>query len=173
MKILRLVLLAAVAPICLLQGCDDTSNEPLPNSGQTLCINIYETCIDPVFQNATTTTQTCSQAGCHNLPGGSPSGGFGLNPGAGIGSPEMLVNFTSVESRTLNNDLLLNKAALISPHGGGQQFRQGDICYDAVATWKSIIAPADGSACNMTSYTSTGAICFAGANAALISTCGP
>ena len=176
MKLLRLVLLAVVAPVYLLQGCDDASNEPLPNSGTalgaSLCINIYETCIDPIFHNATNTGQTCSQAGCHNLPGGAPVGGFGLNPGAAIGSPEMMVNFTSVEARTLNNSLLLNKAATLNgtPHGGLQQLSQGDICYNAIAEWRSILAPTDGSACNMSSYSG---VCFNSGAAALVASCGP
>ena len=169
MQILRLVLLAAVAPIYLFQGCDNTSNEALPNSGVSLCINQYEQCIDPIFQNPTNTGSTCSQAGCHNLPGGSPAGGFGLNPGAGIGSPEMMVNFTSVEARTLNNNLLLNKAATANgtSHGGGQQLRVGDLCYNAIAEWRGVSAPSDGSPCNLTSFS----LCVN--NAALVAACGP
>ncbi len=168
MNLLRLVLLAAVAPVCLLQGCDDTSNEPLPNSGVSLCINQYEQCIDSIFHAVNTGGGSCSQAGCHNLPGGAPAGGFGLNPGAAIGSPEMTVNFTSVEARTLNNNLLLNKAALLNgtPHGGGLRLRQGDVCFNAIQEWQGSPAPSDGSACNLGSF----AFCI---NAVLAATCGP
>ena len=173
MNLMRLVLLAAVAPMCLIQGCDNASNEALPNSGINLCINRYEMCIDPIFQNPTNTGATCSQAGCHNLPGGAPAGGFGLNPGAMMGSPEMMMNFTAVEARTLNNNLLLNKAATLggTPHGGGQQFRVNDLCYDAIAEWRSVPAPTDGSPCNLGSFSTA---CLGGAGGpALIATCGP
>ncbi len=170
MNLLRLVLLAAVAPLCLIQGCDDVSNDPLPNSGVSLCINQYEQCIDPIFNNPNRSGITCSQAGCHNLPNGSPAGGFGLNPGAAIGSAEMMVNFASVEARTLNNSLLLNKAATLNgtSHGGGQQLLENDTCYNAIAEWRGVSAPTDGSACNLGSFT------FCISNAVTVATlCGP
>ncbi len=173
MNLMRLVLLAAVAPLCLIQGCDDASNEPLPNSGQTLCIDQYEQCIDPIFQTVNATGGSCSQAGCHNLPSGAPAGGFGLNPGAALGSPEMMVNFTSVEARTLNNNLLLNKAALLNgtPHGGGKRLTQGDACYNAIVEWRSVSAPTDGSPCG-TAITNPGVPFSLCVNAALAATCG-
>ena len=173
MNLLRLVLLAAVAPVCHLQGCDSTSNEPLPNSGQALCLTQFEQCIDPIFHTVNTSGGSCSQAGCHNLPGGAPAGGFGLNPGAGIPSPELVVNYTSTEARTLNNNLLLSKAALLNgtPHGGGQRLRQGDVCFNAIQEWQGTPAPADGSPCvpgNVAGSPFTFCI-----NAALAATCGP
>ena len=169
MNLLRLVLLVAVAPICLIQGCDNTSNEALPNSGVSLCINQYEMCIDPIFQNPTNTGSTCSQAGCHNLPGGSPAGGFGLNTPPPLNMAEIMTNFSTVEARTLNNNLLLSKAATLggTPHGGGQQLGVGDPCYNAIAEWRGVSAPTDGSPCNLTSFT------FCVANAATVLLCGP
>lgn len=144
MNQLRLVLLAAVAPLVLIQGCDSTSNEPLPNSGISLCTNLYETCIDQIFHNPTRTGSSCSQGGCHNPPIGQD--GFFLFPGAGIPSPEMTSNFMQVEARTLNNNLLLSKATGNS-HGGGAQLVVGDLCYNTIVEWAAIPAPADGSAC--------------------------
>ncbi|MEM7401324.1 MAG: hypothetical protein AAF304_05180 [Pseudomonadota bacterium] len=135
MHLLRLVLLVAVAPVFIFQGCDSTSNEPLPNSGQSLCFDLYEMCIDPIFHNLTNTGNSCSQAGCHNPPIGQDA--FFLFPGAVMGSTEMMNNFNQVESRTLNNNLLLSKATG-NAHGGGQQLRVGDICYTAIQEWSVI-----------------------------------
>ena len=104
-SILRLVLLVAIAPIILIQGCDSTSNESLPNSGASLCINRYETCVDPIMHNATSDGQSCSQNGCHNIA--APAAGFGLTPNPALGSVQMMMNFGAVEARTLNNNLLL------------------------------------------------------------------
>ncbi len=146
MKLIRLVLLAVVAPVCLFQGCDSTSNEELPNSGVSLCINLYEDCIEPIMHNRTknaVTGNSCSQSGCHAPPIG--QGGFFLfNPP----SPTELItnNFPQVEARTLNNNLLLSKATGNS-HGGGQQLTVGDLCYNAISEWASTPAPTDGSAC--------------------------
>ena len=135
MQLLRLVLLVAVAPTIFLQGCDGTSNEPLPNSGQSLCMDLYEMCIDPIFHNVTSTGQSCSQAGCHNPPIGQD--GFFLYSTAAPGSPESISNFNQVEARTLNNNLLLSKATG-NDHGGNQQLRVGDICYTAIQEWSAI-----------------------------------
>ena len=150
MQLLRLVLLlAAVAPIFLFQGCDSTSNESLPNSGISLCINLYENCIEPILHNKTknaATGDSCSQVGCHAPPIG--QGGFFLyNPP----TPAQLMtnNFPQVEARTLNNDLLLSKATG-NAHGGGQQLTVGDLCYDTIAQWRAIAAPINGAACTAT-----------------------
>ena len=160
MKLLRLVLLAAVAPLCLYQGCDDASNEPLPNSGTTLCINLYQMCIEPILHNPTSTGFSCSQGGCHFPPG---QGGFVLfNPPT---PAELTMNFMGVEARTLNNNLLLSKATGNS-HGGGKQLSVGDLCYNTIAEWRTIFAPTDGSACTATIST-CGLI-----NAATVSACG-
>ena len=147
MQILRLVvlLLIAVASTIFLQGCDSTSNESLPNSGQTLCTNLYLTCIEPILHNNTSTGNSCSQAGCHAPPIG--QGGFFLhNPPVGLA--EEMSNFNQVEARTLNSGLLQSKATGNS-HGGGAQLRVGDICYSAIQEWRSIAAPTDGSACSV------------------------
>ncbi len=146
-SILRLVLLVAIAPIIFLQGCDSTSNESLPNSGVSLCINLYEMCVEPILHNPTATGASCSQAGCHNPPVGQ-DGFFLYNPP----TPAELManNFPQVEARTLNNDLLLSKATGGAGHGGGKQFNVGDLCYNTIAEWRAIAAPTDGSACTAT-----------------------
>ncbi len=149
MHLLRLVLLVAIAPIFLIQGCDSTSNEELPNSGVSLCINLYETCVDPIMHNITSDGQSCSQNGCHNLPSMVPAAGFGLTPGAASGSPAMLMNFSAVEARTLNNDLLLSRATGVGHPTGGVRFSSGSLCYNAISEWRSISAPTDGSACSI------------------------
>lgn len=149
MNLIRLVLLAVVAPVCLFQGCDSTSNEALPNSGVSLCINLYETCIDPIMHNITSDGMSCSQAGCHNLPGGNPAQGFGLTPSALSGSLEMMMNFSAVEARTLNNNLLLTRATGTGHPTGGVRFGTGSLCYGAISEWRSISAPMDGSACSI------------------------
>lgn len=148
-SILRLVLLVAIAPIILLQGCDSTSNESLPNSGVSLCINLYETCVDPIMHNITSDGQSCSQNGCHNLPSGVPAAGFGLTPGAAMGSIEMMMNFNAVEARTLNNNLLLTRATGSGHPTGGARFNTASLCYNAISEWRSISAPTDGSACSI------------------------
>ena len=171
MNLLRLVLLAAVAPLGLFQGCDNASNEELPNSGQSLCFLQYQECIDPIFHTINTSGGSCSQAGCHDMT--TSSGGFFLIPGAGAGSAEMMTNFAQVESRTLNNNLLFSKAALLggTPHGGGQRLSQGDACYNAIQEWQGIPAPADGSDCVPGNVAgSPYALCV---NAALAALCGP
>ena len=149
MNVLRLVLLVAIAPSIFIQGCDSTSNESLPNSGVSLCINLYETCIDPIMHNATSDAMSCSQNGCHNLPSGLPAAGFGLTPGAATGSLEMMMNFSSVEARTLNNNLLLTRATGSGHPTGGIRFGVGSLCYNAISEWSSIAAPTDGSACSI------------------------
>ncbi len=134
MHILRLVLLVAVAPIFLLQGCDSTSNESLPNSGQSLCMDLYLACIDPIMHTATSSGNSCSQAGCHNPPTGQ-DGFFLYNPP--VGAAEEMSNFNQVEARTINSGLLLSKATG-NDHGGGQILRVGDICYRAIQEWSAI-----------------------------------
>ena len=144
-SILRLVLLVAIAPIIFIQGCDSTSNESQPNSGVSLCINLYEMCVQPILSNPTATGNTCSQAGCHNPV--APAAGFFIHNPA---SPaQVITNFMQVEPRTLNNDLLLSKASGNS-HGGGKQINVGDLCYNTISEWRSITAPTDGSACMAT-----------------------
>jgi len=133
--LLRLVLLVAIAPIFLFQGCDSTSNEPLPNSGVSLCIDIYEMCIEPIMHTATSTGNSCSQAGCHAPPTGQD--GFFLYNNMPTVGVELMNNFNQVEARTLNNGLLLSKATG-NAHGGGQQLRVGDICYNAIQEWSVI-----------------------------------
>ena len=175
MHLLRLVLLAAVAPIYF-QGCDSGSNESLPNSGQTLCFTQYEQCIEPILHTVNTSGGSCSMGGCHNLPSGVPAGGFGLTPNtaANPATPaQVMVNFTSVEARTLNNDLLLNKAALLNgtPHGGGLRLPQGQVCYNAIAEWRGVSAPTDGTPCIPAGMAgSPFSLCV---NEALAATCGP
>lgn len=145
MQILRLVvlLLVAVVPAIFIQGCDSTSNESQPNSGVSLCVNVYETCIEPILHTNTSTGNSCSQSGCHAPPIG--QGGFFLyNPASA--TELMTNNFPQVEARTLNNDLLQSKATG-NAHGGGAQLRDNDICYNAIQEWRSITAPSDGSAC--------------------------
>ena len=148
MQILRLVLLVAVAPIILIQGCDSTSNEPLPNSGVNLCINLYQTCVEPILTNPTATGSTCSQSGCHAPPIGQD--GFFITDPAVATPAEQTINFLAVEARTLNNDLLLSKATGGSEHGGGAQINVGDLCYNTIAEWQNVVAPTDGSDCTAT-----------------------
>lgn len=145
MHILRLVLLVAIAPIFFLQGCDNTSNESLPNGGVNLCIDLYQTCVEPIFTNPTATGNTCAQAGCHNPPIGQ-DGFFLHNPAAN--AAEEVMNFAAVEARTLNNNLLLSKVTGGSGHGGGKQINVNDLCYAAISEWSLIAAPTDGSACS-------------------------
>ena len=135
MHVLRLVLLVAIAPIISIQGCDSTSNESLPNSGVSLCMDLYEMCIEPIVHNATSTGSSCSQAGCHNPPTGQ-DGFFLYNNMPTVGA-ELISNFNQVEARTINNGLLLSKATG-NAHGGGQQLRVGDICYNAIQEWRVI-----------------------------------
>ncbi len=136
-SILRLVLLVAIAPIILIQGCDSTSNESLPNSGQSLCMDLYEMCIEPIVHNPTSTGQSCSMAGCHIPPVGQD--GFFLFNNMPTTGAELVSNFNQVEARTLNNDLLLTKATNTGGvHGGGMQLRVGDICYTAIQEWRQI-----------------------------------
>jgi len=146
--ILRLVLLVAIAPIILIQGCDSTSNEPQPNSGVNLCINLYQTCVEPILTNPTATGLTCSQSGCHAPPIGQD--GFFITDPAVATPAEQTINFLAVEARALNNDLLLSKATGGSGHGGGAQINVNDLCYNTIAEWQSIVAPTDGSACTAT-----------------------
>lgn len=149
MHLLRLVLLVAIAPIFFIQGCDSTSNEALPNSGVSLCINLYETCVDPIMHNVTSDGQSCSQNGCHNLPSMVPAAGFGLTPGAISGTAPMMMNFSAVEARTLNNNLLLTRATGTGHPTGGARFNTASLCYNAISEWRSISAPTDGSACSI------------------------
>jgi len=84
-----------------------------------------------------------------------------------------MVNFISVEARTLNNDLLLNKATLANgtSHGGGVRLTQGDICYNAITEWQGVSAPTDGTACTPAGMAgSPFNLCV---NEALAATCGP
>ena len=136
MQLLRLVLLVAVAPIILIQGCDSTSNERLPNSGQSLCFDLYEMCIEPIFHNPTNTGQSCSMGGCHIPPIG--QNGFFLNNDMPTTGVNLMTNFNQVEARTLNNNLLLSRATGVGHPTGGQQFRVGDICYTAIQEWSVI-----------------------------------
>ncbi len=169
MKYLRLVLLAAVVPLCLVQGCDDASNEPLPNSGTTLCTNLYDTCIDLIFHNATNTGRTCSEGGCHNPPNG--QGGFFLFPP--VATPaELTSNFMQVQARTLNNNLLLSKASG-NNHGGGSQLAVGDLCYTTISQWRSIQAPADGSPCTPAGPIVTNCAAIMGNPVGIVGACGP
>ena len=174
MKLIRLVLLAVVAPVCLFQGCDSTSNEELPNSGISLCINLYEDCIEPIMHNQTRVGQlnagACSDGGCHSDM--TAAGGFGLfNPPTP--TQLMLNNFPQVEARTLNNNLLLSKATGNS-HAGGLRINVGDICYNAISEWASTPAPTDGSACMVApaSIPSCTLISNAANPAVLINACG-
>lgn len=147
-SILRLVLLVVIAPIILIQGCDSTSNEPLPNSGISLCINLYETCVEPIMHNATANqpavSDSCSDSGCHAPPSGQD--GFFLYNDMPTTGANLVSNFNQVEARTLNNNLLLSKATG-NAHGGGKRFNVGDLCYNTIADWNAIAAPTDGSAC--------------------------
>jgi len=102
-------------------------------------------CVEPILTNPTATAQTCSQGGCHN-PAAPAAGFFINNPLTGITPADTAINFMQVEPRTLNNDLLLSKASG-NAHGGGKQINVGDLCYNTISEWRSIIAPTDGSAC--------------------------
>lgn len=144
-SILRLVLLVAIAPIILIQGCDSTSNESLPNSGQSLCTNLYQTCIEPILTTNTSTGNSCAQAGCHAPPIG--QGGFFIN-NPPVGLAEEMSNFSQTEARALNSNLLQSRATG-NAHGGGAQIRVGDVCYDAIQEWRTIPTPTDGSDCSI------------------------
>ncbi len=165
-SILRLVLLVAIAPIILIQGCDSTSNESLPNSGQSLCMDLYLTCIEPIVHNVTASGDSCSQSGCHAPPTGQ-DGFFLYNPP--IGMAQEVNNFNQVEARTLNNNLLLSKATGNS-HGGGKIINVGDTCYQAIQQWSSFSF--NGAACPP----SPGSVCETISNAVdpalIVSACG-
>ena len=166
-SILRLVLLVAIAPIILIQGCDSTSNEPLPNGGLSLCLDLYESCIEPIVHNTTASGNSCSQSGCHIPPIGQ-DGLFLFNDMPTIGV-NLMSNFNQVEARSLNNDLLLSKATGNS-HGGGRVINVGDTCYQAIQQWSS--TSFNGAACPPP----PGSVCETISNAvnpaAIVSACG-
>ncbi len=115
--------------------------------------------------------RSCSEDGCHSLSTG--SAGFALDSTAVSGSAAMMMNFTSVEARTLNNNLLLTRATGIGHPTGGARFNSSSVCYNAITEWRSISAPTDGSACMIAPASIPFCTTLMANPAAIIAACSP
>jgi hypothetical protein len=138
----------SVALLCI--GCQEVNVEPI-QSGQALCQEYYEACINPLLTHPITVpgsnaVVTCAGEGCHNARSGA-GGAFRLIAEAAAGTDDMTANYLAASSFTNLADpamskLLLEPLAGSSPtvggHGGGDIFADpNDPHYRDIYFWIS------------------------------------
>jgi len=131
----------------LLVACgQDVSNQPV-TSGNTLCQNIYETCVNPIFnlsmRRSNGDTIQCASGGCHEVGAGF-GGSFKIYANAAAPT-ELQANFlVSLAFANLsspgNSKLLLEPLAgtssITGSHTGGDIFPgSADPCYVTINNW--------------------------------------
>lgn len=135
----------------LLTACgQDVSNQPVA-SGNTLCQNIYETCVNPIFnlpmRRSNGDTIQCASGGCHEVGAGF-GGSFKIYANA-VAPIELQANYLvslAFSNITISSDskLLLEPLAgtssITGSHTGGDIFpNAADPCYAAINTWISTV----------------------------------
>lgn len=147
--------LASAACFCF-SACKDVVVQE-ETTGQTLCFDYYQACINPVLSSMRLLSNgieaTCSAEGCHNVDVGA-GGAFKLHRRARLNSSEMMGNFISAKSFTNLTDpasskLLLEPLAgtfsIVGSHAGGDIFADpSDPGYQEIYYW--ISNPIDASA---------------------------
>lgn len=140
----------AVTFFCLgLNACKEVTVQE-ETTGQSLCFEYYQACVNPVLTSAIAlpngTAVTCSAEGCHNVDVGA-GGAFKLNRRATLDSAEMMGNFISAKSFANLSDpasskLLLEPLAgtfsIVGSHAGGDIFADpSNIHYRELYYWIS------------------------------------
>ena len=132
-----------------LSACKDVTVQE-QTTGQTLCFDYYQACINPVLTKVialpTGAEATCSAEGCHNVEVGA-GGAFKLNRRATLHSAEMMGNYISAKSFANLSDpasskLLLEPLAgtfsIVGSHAGGDVFADpSDVHYREIYYWIS------------------------------------
>lgn len=120
------------------------------STGQTLCQNNYNVCVDPIFNSpmrrSNLDTVTCASGGCHEVGAGF-GGSFKIYPNAAPASIELQANFlvsrafanlTAPPSSKLLLEPLTGTSSITGSHTGGDIFTgTGDPCYVAILNWIS------------------------------------
>lgn len=132
-------------------SCNEVSVQAVEGSGQALCQEYYEICVNPILTQpliveGSNATVTCAGEGCHNIASGA-GGAFKLTRVAEPGSDAMTGNYIAAKSFTNVADpavskLLLEPLAGSSPtvggHGGGDLFADpNDSRYQEIYYWIS------------------------------------
>lgn len=132
-------------------SCNEVSVQAVEGSGQALCQEYYEICVNPILTQpllveGSNATVTCAGEGCHNIASGA-GGAFKLNRAAEPRSDAMTGNYVAAKAFTNVVDpavskLLLEPLAGSSPtvggHGGGDLFADpNDSRYQEIYYWIS------------------------------------
>ena len=131
-------------------ACNEVNNAPQAQSGQTLCVADFETCVNPILDasiNGRLGAVTCSASGCHDQAAGS-GGAFKIFANAQPASNEMLANFFAAKAfgnldSPPQSKLLLEPlqgiSSITGTHTGGDIFPDNsDACYQAIFDWISL-----------------------------------
>lgn len=136
--------------VLLLSSCKDVALEEV-SSGETLCLDYYQACINPILTKPIIVTgtgveKTCSAEGCHNVDVGS-GGALKLYRRALAGSAEMTANYISAKAFTNIKDPAISKLLLeplagsysiVGSHAGGDIFLDpSDRNYQEIYYWIS------------------------------------
>lgn len=133
----------------LTAACNEVAVQAIEDSGQALCQEYYEICVNPILTEpliveGSNATVTCAGEGCHNIASGA-GGAFKLIPTAEARSDDMTGNYIAAKSFANVADpavskLLLEPLAGSSPtvggHGGGDIFADpNDSRYQEIYYW--------------------------------------
>lgn len=135
----------------LLTGCGkDVANQPVA-SGNTLCQNMYETCVNPIFnlpmRRSDGDVIQCASGGCHEVGAGF-GGSFKVYANA-MAPIELQANYlvslafsnlnTAADSKLLLEPLA-GTSSITGSHTGGDIFPStADPCYATIYTWISTV----------------------------------
>ncbi len=135
--------------LALLAACGTDVPPGTAATGQTLCQNNFNVCINPIFNSPMVRSNgdvvTCASGGCHEVGAGF-GGSFKIYPGA-TEPTELQANYlvavafanlTSPSSSKLLLEPLAGTSAITGSHTGGDIFpNTSDACYSAILTWIS------------------------------------